>query len=272
MSIKTIFDGRRDVGFRPSSVPPVVLSALGFLSLLTLWFVATEYGLVATYMVPTPGEVWGEFARLWQLILDNLWVTLFEAIVGFVAAVVLSILLGLLITMNPLARNTLMPIIIGGNSVPRIAVAPLIIFYVGGGMTSKYVIAAWIAFFPMLINTVEGLSIEDEDRQSMLKLFDATTWQEYRYVRFPRSIPYLFDGMKLAVSLSIIGAIVGEFIAAKRGLGSLVVWSLWNFNIAQAIAIVLVMGATAMVAILGLYAIQQRVVFWRETSLLGGEQ
>ena len=272
MSIRTIFDGRRERSLRPTSVPPWVLSFLGFALLFSLWYVATEYGLVATFMVPTPEAVWGEFARLWELILDNLWVTLFESAVGFVSAVVFSLVLGLVITMNSRVRDTLMPLIIGGNSVPRIAVAPLIIFYVGGGMASKYVIAAWIAFFPMLINTIEGLSIEDEDRQNMLDLYDATTWQEYRLVRFPRAIPYLFDGMKLAVSLAIIGAIVGEFIAAERGLGSLVVWSLWNHNIAQAMAIVFVMGLTAMVAILALYVIQDKIVFWRKTNLFGGEQ
>lgn len=271
MSMRNIFDGRTGRFVSLTSLPSWVLSVLGFVLLFLAWFVATEYELVATFLVPTPAAVWGEFARLWDLILANLWITLFESAVGFVAAVALSLVLGLFITMSRPVHDTLMPVIIGGNSVPRIAVAPLIIFYLGGGMASKYVIAAWIAFFPMLINTIEGLSLEDDDRQDMLALYDATTWQEYRLVRFPSAIPHLFDGMKLAVSLAIIGAIVGEFIAAEEGLGSLVVWSLWNHNIAQALAIVFVMGVTAMVAILGLYVIQDRIVFWRQTNLFGGE-
>lgn len=272
MSLKNPGRLWRGAEIDPTDVPRWFLSTLGALLFLGAWYLASEYDILSDFLLPTPGEVLGEFLRITRVILNNLWVTVLESVVGFVVAVVLALLLGLFITMNQRAREALMPLIIGGNSVPRIAVAPLIIFYFGGGAVAKYIIAAWIAFFPMLINTVEGLSLEDDDRKQMLELFDTTVWQEYRFVRIPHALPHIFDGMKLAVALAIIGAIVGEFVAANKGLGALVVWALWNHNIALALAIVLVMGALGVSAIVGLYMLQNRVVFWRDATIFGGDR
>lgn len=270
MGISEAIGFKRQAGFNPRAVPRWVLSLLGVVLLLAGWHYGSEFGIIDDFLMPPPAEVWAEFYRLRDLIAEHLGITLFESAVGFFVAVTLSIVLGVVITMDRRVYDTLMPLIIGGNSIPRIALAPLFIFYFGGGSVAKFVIAAWIAFFPMLINTVEGLSLQDEERQMMLDLMDATTWQEYRYVRFPNALPHLFDGMKLAVSLAIIGAIVGEFIAANEGLGALVVWALWNHNLGQALAIVLVMGTAAALAIVGLYLLQNRLVFWREATMFGG--
>lgn len=248
------------------------LALAGVVLLLAAWHAITAVlGLVPAAALPAPGAVASEFVRIYPIILQNAVPTLFETAVGFVLAVMLALVLGVVLTVSDRARSTLMPLIISGNSVPRVALAPAILFYVGTGQQAKYLIAAWMAFFPMLINTMDGLAEIDEEREMLLELLDASLWHEFRFVRFPHALPYLFDGMKVAASLAFIGAIIGEFIAADRGLGALALWAIWGYNIAMAMAVVAVTGVIATVVILTLYNLQSRIVFWREATLFGGE-
>lgn len=255
------------------SVPSGVWGTIGGLIILALWYYVTEAtNAIPRHTLPSPVTVVEEFIRLYDLILDNLWVTLFEAIVGFTAAFILALSLGILLTLWPRWKDHLMPLIIGGNSIPRVAAAPIFIFYIGGGgQLSKYVIAAWIAFFPLLVTTVDGLSIQTHDREYMLRLFEATKWQEIRYVRFPNALPHIFDGMKIGVNVAMVGAIIGEFIAASEGIGYLLLQATENLQKATAIAIVLVIGVATVLVILGVFLLQDRVVFWREATMFGGE-
>ena len=244
-----------------------LLPVLGTAGLLVIWQVLTgTLGLISDLVLPSPVAIAEEFLRVHDIIISYFWVTLTESLFGFVAALVVGIGLGILITLHDTIREAVMPYIVAGNSIPRVTLAPLIIFYIGG-FQAKYLLAAWIAVFPFLINTIEGLSTIDEERQDLLSVFDATLWQEYRYVRFPAALPFIFDGAKLAISLAIIGAILGEFITGDRGLGALALIAVREHNLALTFAVLGLMAVASVLAFLSIYLLQDRIVHWQQTQL-----
>lgn len=244
------------------------LSITGIALFLSLWFLATSvFELWASTTMPSPLDVVSRYAEFTDLLIENTWPTLTASVVGFVSAAILAIGIGTILTMNDSIQSTLMPIIVGGNTIPRVALAPVIIFYVGGGEVANYVIAAWIAFFPMLVNTIEGLSDIDEDYEKLLKNFDASLVDEYRHFRFPNALPFIFDGMKISVSLAVVGAVVGEYVSGTQGLGYLALIALSNYDMALVFAVVGITGVFALVMFFGLFLLQDKLVFWDEASL-----
>lgn len=257
-------------GIRLANRPSWLLAMAGTGMFLIVWQYIQIIPVIPEEIFPTPVDVATSFIQLHSMILDNAFVTLQSAVVGFLVALVLALVTGTLIQMSPVLKNAVFPLIISGNSVPRIAVAPLIIFYFDNPEIIKFLIASWMAYFPLLINTIEGLSLEDSSRESMLQLYDATKWQELRYVRIPQGLPHIFDGMKLAVNLAIVGAVVAEFIAAEVGIGAIIIGTLSiSSRYDVVLAAVLIMGVISVAILLSIFALQDRIVFWRETTLFG---
>lgn len=250
----------------------VLLSALGVVLFFTTWFVLVDLTQVMDpQFYPTLTEVTEMLIERKDPIINALRPTLQATFVGFGAALVLSLVIGVALTANERALSAFMPLIVGANTVPRITLAPLIIFYIDVMVVANYIIAAWVAFFPMLINTIDGLSLRDEDTENMLRLYGATTWQEFKYVRFKRALPFIFDGLKTGIILAAIGAVVGEIVAADSGIGNIAFLAVRYNNFALAVAVVAVMGAFGLVSIFVIYAIQKRVIFWQDASLFQGE-
>lgn len=244
------------------------ISTLGTLSILLLWYVVADVlELFPKATLPGPVTIYARVMATSEIIIANLWPTVFASAVGFVAAVGLGILVAVILTANDRLRGALMPLIVSSNSVPRLALAPVIIFYVGG-FQAKYLISAWVAFFPMLINAMEGLGDLDEDLDHLLASLDASLYQEYRKVRFPNSLPFLFDGMKIAVTLAIVGAVVGEYVAADSGMGWLALFALQNLDIPLVFGIVGVMGMISVTLFYVLFVLQDRLVHWTEASII----
>lgn len=243
------------------------LSALGTALVLVIWQLATgTFRLVDDVVLPSPLEVLNEAIRIQDLIVSNFWPTVTASAVGFVLAVTGGILGAVALSYDERIRTGLMPLIIGGNSIPRVSLAPVIIYYFGG-FQAKYMLSAWIAFFPMLVNTLEGLSALDDDRENLLRTLGASTWQEYRYLRIPSALPLIFDGMKISVSLAIVGAVVGEFIGAREGLGYLALFALRDVNTSLVMASIFAMSIVSVAAFFALFLIQDRVIHWKEANL-----
>lgn len=237
------------------------------LALLIWYIVADVLSVFPDTTLPGPVAIYNRVVETNEIILQNLWPTLMAAGVGFAAAVVLGILTAVILTANERLRGALMPLIVSANSVPRLALAPVIIFYVGG-FQAKYLISAWIAFFPMLINAMEGLGDLGEDLDHLLKSLDATTYQEYRKVRLPNSLPFIFDGMKLSVTLAIVGAVVGEYVAADSGMGWLALFALRNLDTELVFGLVGIMGLISVTLFYALFVLQDRLVHWTEASMI----
>lgn len=245
------------------------LSILGSGSVFVLWYLVTDvFGLFRTIILPSPIQIITEMMEFRNLIYSNFWPTFGTALFGFFAAVVLGTLLAGLFTLSRKLTDALMPIVVSMNSVPRITLAPLIIFYTGG-FGAKSIVATWVAFFPMFLNAYQGMNILQEEQESLLHTFGATTWQEYRYIRIPNSIPHLFDGMKIAMTLAIVGSVVAEFVGAGSGLGYLTLFALRDFRMPLVFGLTGLMGLVSVGLFFVLFFLQDRLVYWKETKLFG---
>ncbi|GCF14397.1 ABC transporter permease [Haloarcula mannanilytica] len=253
-----------------------VLSGFGLVLLLAFWEAVTTVLSLNPKYFPGPMGVVNELIRIWPAIVAALPNTLSAALVGYLLALALSIVIAIPLVASDRLLNALMPFIIGTNTVPRIAMTPLVIYWVSFYSVSmlylaNYVMAVWVAFFPMLIAAIDGFRSIDEDTENMLEVYGATTWQEFKYVRFKNGLPFIFDGMKIGFVLAMIGAVVGEFVSGTFGIGSQAASAIGRTSIARAFAIVLVLGLISTGVVLIVYLIESKMIFWRESSIMGDE-
>jgi NitT/TauT family transport system permease protein len=204
-----------------------LLSLALLLAVLAAWYGLVQWRRLPPLVLPLPTAV----ARaLLQNLLDgflwpHLWVTLSEIVLGFVGGSALGIGLGSLVALAPLAQRVLNPYIIASQAMPKLALAPLFVIWCGFGIAPKALIAALIAFFPLFENTLTGLSAVDSETLDLFRMLGASRWQVFRKLLLPNAVPYLFAGLRVAIVLSVVGAVVGEYIGANKGLGALIMAS-----------------------------------------------
>jgi len=197
---------------------------LSLLGLLALWQLVVSLELYPPFLIPAPADVWAKFLAV---VADgSLWhhtsMTLYEMLLGLALGLSLAFGLGLLMAQSRLAEDLLTPIIVAFQSTPTIAYAPLLIIWFGSGPSSKIVTCAIVVFFPGLMNTLSGLRSVPADLRDLMRLFNANRWQRLTKLELPAALPSFLVGLKTSVTLSVIGAVVGEFVSANRGLGFLV--------------------------------------------------
>jgi NitT/TauT family transport system permease protein len=246
----------------------VLLPVLTFFAFVGGWEAIVRLFGISKIVLPAPsaialafgdGLLSGDF--VWHLA-----VTMYEILAGFVLGALSGLLLGFVVALVPLAERILYPYIVAFQTVPKVAIAPIIVIWFGYGVSSKIVITAMIAFFPLLANTIMGLRATPHDQIEMLVSCTASRWQVFIMVRLKQALPYIFVGLDVAIVLAVIGAIVGEFVGAKAGLGYLILQKNFNFDMAGTFAILIILSAIGV----GLHAIvsllRRRVVFWMDTS------
>jgi NitT/TauT family transport system permease protein len=194
-------------------------------SVVLLWEVVVRLFKVPSVILPPPSEVWETFLRTYPLLLQHAVPTMVETVVGFVLAVVLGVALAVIITYSSTWRAALYPNLVLFQLIPKVALAPLFIVWLGIGMESRLFFALFIAFFPIVISMATGLTEVDRSLLRLCRSLTATEWQVFVNVRFPYSLPFLFSGMKIGITMAMIGVIVGEFITAQAGLGYLIVFA-----------------------------------------------
>jgi len=200
-------------------------STLLFISLLILWEMIVKVKKISPLILPKPTTI---ADHLFTLLLSgyftpHIFTTLVEIISGFFVGALLGIGLGLLVAQSNTLRLVLKPYIIATQAMPKVALAPLLILWFGYGYTPKILIVALISFFPLFESTITGLLVVDKDRLALFQLLKASKWQTMWRLQMPTAIPYLLSGMRVAVVLSVVGAVVSEFIGANKGLGALII-------------------------------------------------
>lgn len=190
--------------------------------LFILWEIASPLLKVPDYLLPAPSAIFSTTLSNKAILLKHTMTTLNEIIIGFIMAVALSILLAIGVCYSRFLKDVIYPLAIFTQTVPKLAIAPLFIVWFGFDIMPKIVITALIGFFPILINAVVGLTTVDERLLKLLDSVSASKWDVFRKVRLPNSSPYLFAGFKTAITFCVIGAIVGEWVGADRGLGYLI--------------------------------------------------
>ncbi len=193
------------------------------LGLMVLWQLGVMVLGVKEYILPSPIAAITALGKPNYQWTANFLATLYAVLGAFALSAVLGILLAVVIVWNDLLLRTVMPVLILFNTLPKIALAPLFVIWLGYGIWPNIVIGTTIAFFPMVVNTAVGLASAEPEMLDLVRTLKATRWQVLRKIRFPNAVPYIFVGLKLNATMSVIGALVGEFVASERGLGSLII-------------------------------------------------
>jgi len=197
-----------------------LLRPVGFIVVLCFaWEIIVVYLQIPAFLLPTPSMIMLEIWENLSFLQPHFFTTFYEVIIGFITAVLIGIFVAILLAYSEFLRSTLLPVLVFLQTTPKVAIAPLFVVWFGFGLLPKVVIAFLVCFFPITINMSVGLTLVEQDVLRLVRSYKATPWQTFRKIRFPNSLPYLFAGMKIAVPLAVVGAIVGEFVGADRGLG-----------------------------------------------------
>src|ERR687887_743245 len=210
---------RNDITKRTAAIAwPVLVTAL----LLLIWEVSVRALGIRSIILPPPSAVFEVMVLRYDLLLAHLWPSIYLTVLGFVLSVVGGIFVAVLITYSTIVRKGFYPVIVVSQVIPKISIAPLFIVWFGTGTMSSLLLAFLIAFFPMTINAAMGFESVDEDIHRMARTFMGSRWQIFWKIRMPNALPYIFGGMKISITLAIIGVIVSEFVASQEGIGYLI--------------------------------------------------
>jgi NitT/TauT family transport system permease protein len=197
----------------------VGLPVLGTAGTVLAWWAAIGIFNIPDYLLPTPEQVGAAFAQQPGYLLDNAQVTLAETLAGFALAAVGGVLVGALLACSRRIELALSPTLVALNAVPKVAFAPLLVMWLGFDTSPKIVMVVLVCFFPVVLSTLAGLTATPADLAELARSLSASPWHTFVKIRFPAALPHIFVGLKTAMPLAVIGAVVGELSGASQGLG-----------------------------------------------------
>jgi NitT/TauT family transport system permease protein len=226
-------------------------------ALFALWEAGVWLRDIPPYLLPAPSAIWTSLLEHAQPLLENGWVTLLATLAGFGLSVGIGVPLAVLIVASRFLERVLYPILVASQAVPKVALAPILLVSLGYGILPKVIVAFLIAFFPVVVNTVTGLSSVDRDTLRLMRSMGASRLQVFLKLRFPAAVPGMIAGFRVAIALAVVGAVVGEFVGSRSGLGYYMMQATGNFDTPLVFACVLVLTAmgVALFYIVGLLEI-----------------
>jgi NitT/TauT family transport system permease protein len=237
------------------------------IGILLVWYSATEISKVPAYLLPKPVAVAIAFTSNWRMLLQETWATFREVIGGFAISIAVAIPLALLVVYSQAAERFINPILIVSQAVPKIAIAPLFLVWFGFGEFPKMLIAALIAFFPMLISATVGLKSIDPEMLNLARAMGASATKTFWKVRLPIALPNFFAGFKLAITFSVIGAVVGEFVGGDHGVGYLIQLASGSQRTDLLFAGLILLSAMGLALFYVVEALERRFVFWHHSQI-----
>ena len=210
--------------------------------ILLAWEAFVRTSGVPNFVLPPPSRILVFLAAHWQIVLYHALVTIRQSLSGFLLSVTIGIFLGIVIVQFKFLEEAFLPLLVTTQVIPTIAIAPLLVLWLGFGAGPKIAVAFLVSFFPIVINTVAGLRAVEEDLLYLIRGLSATRWQELFKIRFPHALPYLFAAFRVSITLSLIGGVVGEFVSADQGLGFLILVGSGRLQTEQIFASILVLG------------------------------
>jgi putative hydroxymethylpyrimidine transport system permease protein len=253
---------------RGRAVAPWLLPLGVVVALLGLWELAAQWDWIADalnikpFLIPAPSEI---AQSLWDdraLLAEDAWVTAQEVLLGFALALVLGFGFAIALHLSDTLRRAFYPLLVASQTVPVIAIAPILVVWLGFGIGPKLAIIALVCFFPITVNTLDGLRSVDPELPRMMRTLDARRWQILRRVEIPSALPFLLSGAKIAAVISVIGAVFGEWSGADQGLGHLILIAQGQLQTARVFAAVVVLSTLALVLFGGLALIERRLAWW----------
>ena len=231
-----------------------LIPAATLLAALVAWEVATLAFRIPRFIMPAPSAILGEGWEWRYRFIGHTWVTLYETLGGFALSMVVGVPLAVLIVYSPALRAAIYPLVILAQSVPKIAIAPVLLLVLGYGEVPKMVVAFLVAFFPVVVDTATGLAATPPELLDLSRSYRASAFKPFVKVRLPMALPFIFAGAKVAITLSVIGAVVGEFVGSDKGLGYVILssTSYWKTEVAFSAMILLSLMAIVLFAAVSL--------------------
>ncbi len=236
------------------------------IGLFVLWEGSVRLFALPVYILPAPSVIFGAIVQYWPAIWTNSLQTLFTTVAGFLLAVAFGLGLGLLVGWSRTIYAGLYPLMIGFNSIPKVAVVPILVIWFGIGTVPAILTAFLIAFFPIVVNVATGLATIEPEMEDVLRALGASKWEIMTKVGIPRSMPYFFGSLKIAITLAFVGSVVSETIAANSGLGFMMLSAQSQFNVPLVFAglVMLAIEGIVMYALMAL--LEKRMTGWAHRS------
>jgi ABC-type nitrate/sulfonate/bicarbonate transport system permease component len=234
--------------------------------LICAWQLLAKLGHIENYLLPAPSEVASALWRDRDLLSSDTWVTGREVLLGFVLALAIGVAIAIVLHLSPVLRRAVYPLVVASQAVPVVVIAPILVIWFGFGITPKLVVIALICFFPVVVNTLDGLQGVDREQVKMMRTLGASRLDLLRRLELPSALPFLFSGAKVAVAVAVIGAVFGELVGSDAGLGHAIQVGTAELQTARVFAAVLILSVMA-IALFGLVALlERRTVPWAHTA------
>lgn len=235
-----------------------------FVIFVGLWQGVVQLFHVSPIIIPAPSAV--AVALVHGVVYGAFWAdiqtTVLETIFGFFIGSAVGIAIGMIVAEVPPVERLIYPYVVAFQAIPKLAIAPIIVIWLGFGIASKIAVVATIVFFPVAANTIEGLKSADPARVEMLSAFGANKWQIFRMLRLRSALPFLFAGLDVGVLLAVLGAVVAEWVGAKSGLGNLILKLTYTLDMGSMFAVLVILSLMGVLAHLIVQFFQRRVIFW----------
>lgn len=236
-----------------------------FVGILLIWEIVVSVTNYPEYLLPKPTRIINQLITNFDSLLLHTGITMSEAVIGFIIANTLAFLAAVVFAHSKTIEKGLYPYAVALETTPIIAMAPLLILWFGTDIGSKIVAAAIVAFFPMLVNTVKGLKAIDEETLDLFRSLFANKWQIFIKLRLPNALPYIFSALKTSAALSVIGAIVGEFVGANKGIGYVILISTYHMETVKMFTGIIMSAVAGMLFFWVVGLIEKKVVFWQKS-------
>jgi NitT/TauT family transport system permease protein len=233
---------------------------------MVLWYVITRWTNLPEFLLPSPEKVWDRFIISLEtgVLTKHTLSTFSEVMGGLLIGISIAAMLGYFLAKSHPIERLLAPFIVASQSIPIVAIAPLLIIWFGSGRLSKVLISALIVFFPVLVNTTVAVRSVPEDLRDLMRSLQATRWQIFTRLEIPAALPVLFGGLKIGATLSVIGAVVGEFVAADEGLGFLINLARGMYDTPMVFVAVFTLIGMALILYSFVGILESRFLFWRK--------
>jgi NitT/TauT family transport system permease protein len=231
-------------------------------ALVAGWWALTENELVAPYILPSPGDTWSAASENAAYLASNTWVTTWETVIGFVIAAAVGVFVAVMMVYSSSLEKTVYPLILFAQVIPKIAIAPLFIVWLGFGPSPKILVAVLMAFFPIVISGLAGLRSVDPEILELTSTMGASRFKTFMKIRFPASLPQLMSGLKVAATLAVTGAVVGEFVGANEGLGYVILQANGNLDTAMLFAALIIMSLLGIVLFMIIEIAEKLLIPW----------
>lgn len=239
---------------------------LGLVAIIALWQGYTRLTGISPIVLPSPSDIFRASVVDFDLLLKQTWPTLAATVFGFGIALIIGIPLAVCVANSRLLNLALYPILVATQSIPKVAIAPIILVWFGFGMQSKLAIAFLVAFFPIIVDTATGLRATPSGLLELARSLRASPWQVFLKVQFPAALPFIFAGAKVAITLAVIGAVIGEFVGSVDGLGNLLLTANSQLESPLAWAALIWLSALGIVLFAAVSIVERLAMPWAESG------